>query len=221
MERSYIKGWKTLFDELNSDSQYCELQHNVQEEYAHHEVYPPCNQIYRALEITSFEDIKVIIVGQDPYHQPGQAHGLAFSVPKGVTPPASLKNIYKEIKNDLGTSKDMADGDLSLWAEQGVLLLNTSLTVRRDSPGSHARIGWEQLTNTIITKISQEKEHCVFILWGSHAQKKQLLIDSEKHLIITTPHPSPLSSYRGFFGSKPFSKTNQYLKNNGKKQIQW
>lgn len=221
MEFSSQNDWKSLIDAHQQTDNYQQLTDFVNQQYAHQQVYPAKNHIYRALSLTPFSEVKVVILGQDPYHQPGQAHGLAFSVPHGVTPPPSLKNIYKEINDDIGTQKDMNNGDLSSWAQQGVLLLNTVLTVTDSQPASHRDKGWEIITDSIIKKVSDEKEHCVFILWGSHAQQKQSLIDSSKHLIITSPHPSPLSAYRGFFGSKPFSRTNEYLKKHGKEIIRW
>ncbi len=183
-------------------------------------IYPPKELIFRALELTPFENIKVVILGQDPYHGEGEANGLAFSVNKGVKLPPSLRNIYEELKSDMGI-KIPNHGDLTSWAKQGVLLLNSVLTVEKDKPASHRNIGWEEYTDSIIKKISDKKENIVFILWGKYAQSKKAFIDERKHLVISSPHPSPFSANKGFFGSKPFSKTNTYLKSKGKKEIDW
>ncbi|PKN02727.1 uracil-DNA glycosylase [Candidatus Dojkabacteria bacterium HGW-Dojkabacteria-1] len=183
-------------------------------------IYPSKELIFRALELTPFENIKVVILGQDPYHGEGEANGLAFSVNKGIKLPPSLRNIYKELESDLGI-KTPNHGDLTSWASQGVLLLNSVLTVEKDRPASHRNIGWEEYTDSIIREISEKKENIVFILWGKYAQSKKDLIDVRKHLVISSPHPSPFSANRGFFGSKPFSTTNTYLKSKGKKEIDW
>ncbi len=183
-------------------------------------IYPQEIEVFSAFELTSFSDVKVIILGQDPYHGAGQAHGLAFSVKKGVPKPPSLVNIFKELKSDLDISPPN-HGNLESWSKNGVLLLNTVLTVEEGSPGSHHQKGWEEFTDRVIEILNEKKEHLVFILWGAPAQKKMKMLDSNKHLVLTAPHPSPLSSYRGFFGSKPFSKCNEYLRKNGKKEIDW
>ena len=183
-------------------------------------VYPKKKDIFNAFELTKFEDVKVVILGQDPYHDENQAHGLAFSVQYGVKTPPSLKNIYKELNSDLGISTP-SHGNLESWAKNGVFLLNTVLTVRAHAAHSHQKIGWEDFTDYVIKTISDEKENIVFILWGKPAQKKVKLIDEKKHLILMSAHPSPLSSYRGFFGSRPFSKTNEYLKQNNIVPINW
>ena len=183
-------------------------------------VFPPNNLIFNAYNTTPFDQTKVVIIGQDPYHNPGQAHGLSFSVPKSTKIPPSLRNIYKELTDDLGITPP-AHGDLTEWAQRGVLLLNTVLTVRAHSPTSHQNQGWEQLTTRSIQELNQRRQNVVFVLWGSRARSKQKLIDQRKHLIITSAHPSPLSAYRGFFGSKPFSKCNNYLNRNGKPEIDW
>ena len=175
-------------------------------------IYPPGSLIFNAFFLTNLKDLKVVILGQDPYHGHGQAHGLCFSVPTGIKQPPSLKNIFKELKDDLGISKDINNGNLESWAKQGIFLLNTSLTVCHGQAMSHKDIGWEQFTNEVISVISREKEKVVFLLWGSHAQSKIPLID-ERHIILKSPHPSPLSAHRGFFGSKPFSQVNQHLEN--------
>lgn len=183
-------------------------------------LFPPENEIFNAFLLTSFDNVKVVILGQDPYHGDGQAHGLAFSVTNAVALPPSLRNIFKELTDDIGCD-DPIHGDLSGWAKQGVLLLNTLLSVREGEPFSHKNKGWEQFTDEVIRAISTQKEHVVFILWGAPAQKKALLIDERKHLVLRAPHPSPLSSYRGFFGSKPFSQTNTYLLEHKIAPIQW
>lgn len=183
-------------------------------------IYPPKGQWFHAFELTDFEQVKVVILGQDPYHNPGQAQGLSFSVPEGVPLPPSLRNIYQEIENDLGTHPG-TKGDLSAWAKQGVLLLNSVLTVEQNTPGAHANQGWEVFTDTVIKLISDRKKHVVFLLWGAYAQQKASLIDTSKHLVLRAPHPSPLSAHRGFFGSKHFSKANDYLKIQGLTPIHW
>ncbi len=183
-------------------------------------VYPPKEDRFNAYNMTPFENVKVVILGQDPYHGANQAHGLSFSVKHTHMLPPSLKNIYKELVDDIGCSMPK-EGDLTSWAEQGVFLLNTVLSVRATEAGSHQQKGWERFTDTTIKLLNDEREHLVFILWGNPAQRKEKLIDSEKHLILKAPHPSPLSVYRGFFGSKPFSKTNDYLRANGIEPIDW
>lgn len=183
-------------------------------------IYPAGKDIFRAFELTPFPKVKVVILGQDPYHNPGQAHGLSFSVPQGVPHPPSLQNIFKEINDDLGFPVPVS-GDLSYWARQGVLLLNASLTVVAHQPNSHAHIGWHQFTDEVIARLSEKRDHLVFLLWGSFAQQKSALIDADRHLVLKTVHPSPLSAYRGFFGCHHFSKTNEYLMNHNKKPIDW
>lgn len=208
-----------LQDEFNKPY-FVELTQFVKEEYKIATVFPPGKEIFKAFDCCSFDDLRVVVLGQDPYHGAGQAHGLCFSVNQGIKPPPSLVNIFKEIKQDLG--KDMpSHGDLTRWAKQGVLLLNATLTVRESSPGSHQKKGWETFTDAVIKKISDEKEHVVFILWGAYAQKKTELINAEKHLILSSAHPSPFSADRGFFGNKHFSKTNAYLIQQGLKPIDW
>lgn len=184
-------------------------------------LYPAGTDIFRAFELCPFEQVKVVLLGQDPYHGFGQAHGLCFSVPKGVKPPPSLQNIYKELLTDIPGFVIPDHGFLESWAKQGVLMLNTSLTVQASLANSHAKIGWETFTNAVIETVSREKEHVVFILWGRNAQSKKSLIDTSKHLIIESAHPSPLSAYNGFFGSRPFSKTNAYLQVHGERPIDW
>ena len=183
--------------------------------------YPPGSLIFNSFNLTPLEKIKVVILGQDPYHGPGQAHGLCFSVPEGVRPPPSLLNIYKELESDLGKKVNIQNGNLEAWANQGVFLLNTTLTVEKSKPLSHQDLGWSEFTDTVISLINKELENIVFILWGSHAQSKKNLIDLNKHHILTSPHPSPLSAHRGFFGSKPFSKTNDFLESKQIDKINW
>jgi uracil-DNA glycosylase len=184
-------------------------------------IYPPGKLIFNAFDHTPFNKVKVVILGQDPYHNAGQAHGLSFSVPDGVAPPPSLVNIFKEIREDLGTEIAGKSGNLEKWASQGVLLLNASLTVEANTPNSHSGMGWYQFTNAVISKISQDKEADVFMLWGKFAQAKQELIDTKKHLVLKAAHPSPFSAYNGFFGSHHFSKANNWLKEHGERPIDW
>ncbi len=183
-------------------------------------IYPPGSLIFNAYNTTPFDQVKVVIIGQDPYHGPGQAHGLSFSVQNGIVTPPSLQNIYKELHTDIGMPIPN-HGNLTPWAEQGVLLLNASLTVRANQPMSHAKIGWSGFTDATIATISKEKEKVVFLLWGKFAQEKQVLIDETKHLVLKAAHPSPLSAYNGFFGCRHFSKTNEYLSKNGLSPINW
>jgi len=191
------------------------------EKDAGYKIYPKGADIFNAFKKTPFDELKVVILGQDPYHGVNQAHGLSFSVQKGITPPPSLKNIYKELATDIPGFIIPNHGDLTEWAEQGVLLLNATLTVRDSSPASHQKKGWEEFTDKVIKTISDKKEGIVFILWGAYAQAKAELIDKSKHFIIKSPHPSPFSADRGFFGSRPFSKTNEILVKEGKKPIDW
>ena len=183
-------------------------------------VYPPKEYIFNALKLTPYKEVKVVIVGQDPYHGEGEAHGLSFSVQKGIKVPPSLKNIYKELNDDLGIQNSV-DGDLTKWAKQGVLLLNAVLTVEKDSPASHKGLGWEPLTDYIIRKINSKETPIVFILWGNFAKSKRNLITNPKHLVLESAHPSPFSANYGFFGSKPFSKTNNFLQKNNFQPIDW
>ncbi len=183
-------------------------------------IYPEKSHIFNAIQSTPFLDVKVVIIGQDPYHNPGQAHGLSFSVPTGVKPPPSLVNIFKELKSDCGIDKP-THGCLESWAQQGVLLLNAVLTVEENKPQSHANIGWQQFTDHIIQSLNQHPNTIVYLLWGSHAQKKAALIDTKKHIILTAPHPSPLSAHRGFLGCSHFSKANEALVHAGRKPIDW
>ncbi|MEP0714426.1 uracil-DNA glycosylase [Algoriphagus sp.] len=220
MKATLEPSWEGALNHLLDQPFYKNLVNYVQDEYAHGKVYPAVNDIFNSFNFCPINSVKVVILGQDPYHGPGQAHGLSFSVRQGVSIPPSLANIYKEIQADLGHVIP-SSGDLTRWAEQGVFLLNATLTVRAHEPGSHQKRGWEKFTDEVIKTLSDRREHVVFLLWGAYAQKKSLLIDEKKHLILKAPHPSPLSSYRGFFGCKHFSKANDYLAANGIKPIEW
>lgn len=214
------ESWKrVLCDEWDKDY-FKNLTQFVRNEYTQTTVYPPGKEIFAAFDVTPFDEVKVVIIGQDPYHEPNQAHGMCFSVRDGVALPPSLLNIFKEIHNDLGKPIPQS-GDLTRWARQGVLLLNATLTVRAHIAGSHQNRGWETFTDMAIAKLSQQRTNLVFLLWGAYAIKKKELIDSSKHLILTSPHPSPLSAHRGFFGNKHFSRTNDYLTAHGKTPIDW
>ena len=213
-------SWKERLAPEFEKPYFSGLVNFVKNEYASAIVYPKGKQIFNAFEKTPFSNVKVVILGQDPYHEPGQAHGLCFSVNEGIAIPPSLQNIYKELETDLGIPV-RSSGNLEHWAEQGVLLLNATLTVRAHQAGSHQRGGWEEFTDAVIHRIAEEKKNVVFILWGSYAQQKGAFINPQDHLVIKSPHPSPLSSYRGFFGSRPFSKTNDYLIRNGQESIRW
>lgn len=197
---------------------YLSLREFLKYEYSHHRIYPPMNDIFNALRYTSYADTRVVILGQDPYHGEGQAHGLCFSVKDGTPPPPSLKNIFKELESDLGI-KPPKNPELTGWARQGVLLLNTTLTVREGSPQSHKGHGWETFTDRVISLLSQREEPIVFILWGGNARAKKSLIDTKRHCIIESAHPSPLSAYNGFFGSRPFSRANDFLRSIGRDAI--
>lgn len=192
----------------------------IEHEYATKTIFPPQNYIFNALKLTPFSNTKVVIVGQDPYHGEGEAHGLSFSVQEGVKIPPSLQNIYKELESDLGINPSLK-GDLTKWAREGVLLLNSVLTVEKDKPASHRHLGWELLTDYIIKVLNTKEEPVVFILWGNFAKEKAKLITNPKHFIITSPHPSPFSARNGFFGSRPFSRTNNFLKTHHLKEIDW
>lgn len=213
-------SWKTALADEFGKEYFVHLSKTIRDAYLAGPVYPPPKQVFNAFNHCTYSNVRVVILGQDPYHGAGQAHGLSFSVPDGVTPPPSLKNIYKEIKDDLG--KDIPQtGNLERWADQGVLLLNATLTVLPGQPGSHQGLGWEQFTDAVIQKISEEKEHVVFMLWGRYAQDKGAHIDTSTHLVLKAPHPSPFSAHSGFFGCKHFSKANEYLKSHGLKPIDW
>lgn len=196
------------------------LQYVHQERLAGKIIYPPQNEVFNAFALTEFKDVKVVILGQDPYHGPNQAHGLSFSVKPGIAPPPSLLNMYKELAQDVGFQIP-SHGYLVEWAKQGVLLLNTVLTVEQGKAHSHANIGWETFTDKVIHQLNQHRENIVFLLWGSHAQKKGQFIDRQRHCVLTAPHPSPLSAHRGFLGCRHFSKTNAYLREKGIKEINW
>jgi uracil-DNA glycosylase len=214
-------SWKKRLESLFAQPHMMELKEFLRDQYGKKKsVYPKPNEYFAALDLTPFDKVKIVILGQDPYHGPGQAHGLCFSVRQGVQVPPSLQNIFKELKNDLGISPP-DHGNLEAWAKQGVLLLNATLTVEAGRAGSHQNRGWEKFTDQIIDLLNREREGIVFILWGSYAQKKGLLIDRKKHLVLSAPHPSPLSAYRGFFGSKPFSKANKYLQAHGLTAVDW
>lgn len=212
--------WDNLLKQEFEKEYYINLRKFLVNEYNNYKIYPPANDLFNALKYTSYSDVKVVILGQDPYHGEGQAHGLCFSVKKGVTPPPSLKNMFKEIKEDLGIEPP-SHGELTKWASQGVLLLNTTLTVREAQPNSHKGKGWEILTDKIIELLNWHDTPIVFMLWGSNARSKKALITNERHLILETVHPSPLSAYGGFFGCKHFSKANDFLIQNGLKAIDW
>jgi uracil-DNA glycosylase len=213
-------GWDELLSPLFEDERYLKIREFLKAEYSAHVVYPDMYDLYNCFRFTPVENVKVVLLGQDPYHEPGQAHGLCFSVKDGVALPPSLVNIYKELQSDLGIPPAKS-GNLTKWAKQGVLLLNTSLTVREHMANSHAKCGWGWFTDSVIKIVSEQKEGVVFILWGGNARSKKPLIDTKKHLIIESAHPSPLSAYNGFFGSKPFSRTNEYLTAKGKTPIDW
>ena len=212
--------WNEILAEEMQKDYYQELQAFVQKRRAEVRVFPEEKNVFNALELTPFESVKVVILGQDPYHGFGQAHGLSFSVQKGIPLPPSLKNIYKELQDDIG-GEFPTEGDLSHWAKQGVLLLNTVLTVEEGNANSHKGMGWERLTNRLIESLNELNHPVIFILWGKPAQDKEKLITNPNHVILKAPHPSPLSAYRGFFGSKPFSKVNEILIQQGQTPIRW
>jgi len=220
MEKNINNDWKIILKDEFEQEYFKKLKLFLATEECNNVIYPSSKDRFNALNLTPFNNIKVVILGQDPYHNKKQANGLSFSVQNNIKIPPSLNNIYKELKNDIGI-KINNSGDLSAWAKQGVLLLNTILSVEEGKANSHKNKGWEIFTNEIIRQISLQKIGIVFVLWGKNAQEKEKLINSSKHLILKAPHPSPLSSYRGFFGSKPFSKINKYLLKNGKKKINW
>ncbi|QTV05330.1 uracil-DNA glycosylase [Faecalibacter bovis] len=220
MKLKIEQSWNDVLEDEFSKDYFLKLIKFVENEFQSKTIYPPFNHIFSAFDYTPFNEVKVVILGQDPYHGPNQANGLSFSVNNGVKFPPSLQNIYKELQNDLGFSIPTS-GDLSNWAKQGVLMLNSILTVEASNAGSHQKKGWEIFTDAVIEKLANEKEGIVFILWGSYAQKKGAKIDRNKHCVIESAHPSPLSVYRGFWDSKPFSKTNAYLESIGKQKIDW
>ena len=226
MQVKIEESWKKVLADFFEKEEFKRLAEFVRSEYLNKKVYPPPKDLFRAFNETPFDKVKVVILGQDPYHNPGQAHGLAFSVPKGTPAPPSLQNIFKEICDELPDSPscklpEKEKTDLSRWARQGVFLLNAVLTVLKNSPTSHAGKGWEDFTDFVIKTLSKEKENLVFMLWGAYARSKKALIDESKHLILEAPHPSPLSANRGFFGCGHFKKANEYLEKHGKKSIEW
>lgn len=214
------KNWFELLHEELHNEEFKKLQKFLNEEYSKHIIYPEANNVFNALNLVKFEDVKVVIIGQDPYHQPGQAHGLCFSVKEGVAFPPSLKNIYKEIENETG-KKSVTSGNLTAWAKQGILLLNSVLTVRQGCPNSHKNMGWEKITRKVISLLNSRKDPVIFLLWGANAQEIGKDIDRNKHYVLSCAHPSPLSAYNGFFGCGHFVKTNEILQKLGKKQIEW
>lgn len=220
MEVRIADSWNEILKEEFDKPYFEQLTSFVNDAYNQHTIYPQGNKIFSAFDHCSFEDVKVVIIGQDPYHGEGQANGLCFSVADSIKKPPSLVNIFKEIKEDIGV--EIPDsGNLERWADQGVLLLNATLTVQSSTPGSHQDKGWETFTDGVIQKVSSEKEGVVFLLWGAYAQRKGAIINSEKHYVLQSAHPSPFAAYKGFFGNKHFSKTNQYLRSRGKKEIDW
>ncbi len=216
----FNNSWDEILKDVFNTPNYINIRTFLKSEYSTQVIYPNMNDIFNCFKLTDYNDIKVVILGQDPYHEFGQAQGISFSVPKGVKLPPSLKNIYKELYNDLGITAPNC-GDLTKWAKRGVLLLNTVLTVREGQANSHKNCGWQWFTDQVIKKISQRQTPVVFILWGGNARSKKAIIDTKKHFIIESAHPSPLSAYNGFFGSKPFSKTNDFLKQNNLGEIDW
>ncbi len=220
MEVQIEESWKARLQPEFDKDYFRNLTGFVREEYKKGPVYPPGRLIFNAFNLCPFDRVKVVIIGQDPYHGPGQAHGLCFSVNDGVQFPPSLVNIFKEIKSDIGTDMPLS-GNLTRWAQQGVLLLNSILTVRAHQAGSHQNQGWEMFTDAVIRLLAEEREHLVFLLWGAYAQRKGAFIDRSKHLVLASAHPSPLSAYHGFFGNRHFSQTNAYLKAHGETEIKW
>ncbi len=214
-------NWQTIIRQQQKQGYFKSLQKRLDIEYNTKTIYPPRDKLYRAFELTKYDNLKVVIIGQDPYHKANQAQGLAFSTPLDMKNPPSLVNIFKEIKSDIAKPSVNIDGDLTAWAKQGILLINTILSVEESKPKSHQNIGWEIFTTNIIEHINREFEDIIFILWGADAISKKKFLDSDRHHILTSPHPSPLSSYRGFFGSKHFSKTNEILIGLGKEPIVW
>ena len=211
-------SWHQLLKEQLPEGYFKQINHFLDQVYTSGTIYPPREKVFEALKKTNLEEVKVVILGQDPYHGPGQAQGLSFSVPDDIPAPPSLQNILKELAEDVGVK---ASHDLTSWADQGVLLLNACLTVPAGQANGHAGVIWEEFTDAVIRLVSQEEEHVVFILWGAYARKKKALIDASKHMIIESAHPSPLSAYRGFFGSRPFSRVNAYLSEMGREPIDW
>ena len=220
MKTKIGNDWNGVLKDEFEKEYFEKLTDFVKTEYKSEVCFPPVKDIFNAFEMCSFSNTKIVILGQDPYHGKGQAHGLSFSVPEGMKIPPSLRNIFKELTSDLGVDSP-TQGDLTSWAKQGVLLLNATLTVRKSMPGSHQKQGWEEFTDSVIKTISNKKESVVIVLWGKFAEQKVSLIDESKHCIITSSHPSPFSAHRGFLGSKPFSKTNEFLEKKGIEKIDW
>lgn len=222
MEVKIASEWKKSLENEFKEAYFHDLVEFLKlEKSSKQVVYPPGPLIFNAFNLTDLDHVKVVVIGQDPYHGPNQAHGLSFSVQKGIPAPPSLMNIYKEIQNDLGITNIKTKGDLTYWAQQGVLLLNATLTVRANQPNSHAGIGWQRFTDKVIQVLNDQCDHLVFMLWGNFAKEKGMHIDSKKHLILKAAHPSPFSADKGFFGCKHFSKTNEYLVKYGKAPIDW
>ena len=211
--------WDIVLKNVWESEGFHKFMNKVKDEYKNHTCYPAYENIFNALKCTPYSNVKIVILGQDPYHGENEANGLSFSVNEGIKLPPSLKNIYKELYDDLGITK--TTGDLTSWANQGVLLLNSVLTVLKDTPTSHSKIGWQEYTDAIIRKLNEREKTIVFILWGNYARSKKNLITNKRHYIIESPHPSPFSANSGFFGSRPFSKTNEFLKKNNIKEIEW
>jgi uracil-DNA glycosylase len=220
MDVKIEESWKKVLNGEFDQPYFESLVKFVKDEYARHKVYPPGKWMFHAFDCCPFDDVKVVVLGQDPYHGPGQAHGLCFSVQDGIAFPPSLQNIFKELNNDLNIPMPKS-GNLERWAHQGVFLLNATLTVRARQAGSHQNNGWETFTDAVVRKLAEEKEHLVFLLWGAYAQRKGEFIDINRHLVLKAPHPSPFSANRGFFGCRHFSKTNAYLEQHGKTPIEW
>ncbi len=220
MKVTIEESWRKVLSPEFEKPYFQELTSFVRSEYQKHRIYPPGSQIFNAFDCCPYEQVKVVILGQDPYHGAGQAHGLCFSVNQGVRQPPSLVNIFKEQYDDLGKPIPV-HGNLDAWAEQGVLLLNATLTVRASQPGSHQGKGWEEFTDAVVRQLSADKSNLVFMLWGSYAQRKGEVIDSQKHMVLQSPHPSPFSANRGFFGNKHFSKCNNYLEKVGIQPVRW
>ncbi|MDB2632923.1 uracil-DNA glycosylase [Flavobacteriaceae bacterium] len=220
MNTNIDESWKNILQSEFKKDSFKSLTKFIKSEYQNHQCYPEAKNIFAAFNLCNYLELKVVIIGQDPYHGEGQANGLCFSVSDGISHPPSLKNIIKELKSDIGPIES-DNGNFTTWAKQGVLLLNATLTVRENEPGSHQNMGWEKLTDGVIEHISKDKDQIVFLLWGKFAESKLKLIDSSKHKIFVAPHPSPLGAWRGWFGCKHFSKTNDFLKNYNKKIINW
>ena len=220
MDVNIEASWKARLNQEFEKDYFIKLTDFIKNEYRLQTIYPPGSLIFNAFNLCSFQKVKAVIIGQDPYHGPGQAHGLCFSVREGIDFPPSLKNIFKEIESDLGIKRPV-NGNLERWASQGVLLLNATLTVKAHQAGSHQKRGWEQFTDSVISVLNNEKENIVFFLWGAYAQKKGESIDRSRHLVLESVHPSPLSASRGFFGNKHFSRCNEYLKAHGIEPINW